>query len=62
MPIGVVLLCTTGMPRARVFWRAALGYEPGFLVLADPDGNRFRGVNLSHEDQDRSAPQPGGLS
>jgi hypothetical protein len=31
--------------------------DPDFVVLADPDGNRFCVVDLSHEDQE--LPQPG---
>jgi hypothetical protein len=29
-------------------------------VLADPDGNRFCIVDLSHEDQERGIPERGG--
>jgi catechol 2,3-dioxygenase-like lactoylglutathione lyase family enzyme len=134
LTIGVVVLGTTDMPRAQVFWRAALGYDlcqdgfggwstvleppggasgtrialqrsatqphdyprlhldlhvadaaeqqaeadrlvsigaervvwdnypddPDFVVLADPDGNRFCIVDLSHEDQERGIPERGG--
>ena len=28
--------------------------DPDFVVLADPDGNRFCVVDLSHEDQERT--------
>jgi catechol 2,3-dioxygenase-like lactoylglutathione lyase family enzyme len=30
--------------------------DPDFVVLADPDGNRFCVVDLSHEDQERTGP------
>ena len=30
--------------------------DPDFVVLADPDGNRFCVVDLSHEDQDQPGP------
>jgi catechol 2,3-dioxygenase-like lactoylglutathione lyase family enzyme len=30
--------------------------DPDFVVLADPDGNRFCIVDLSHEDQERTSP------
>lgn len=40
--IGSVVLNVGDVPRAMAFWAAALGYEPrDFVVLADPDGNRF---------------------
>ena len=29
--------------------------DPDFVVLADPDGNRFCVVDLSHEDQEQPA-------
>jgi hypothetical protein len=49
--VGVVVLGVTDVTRAADFWQAALGYpeDPDFVVLADPDGNRFCIVDLSHD-------------
>jgi hypothetical protein len=61
---GVLVIGVRDRARAERFWCAALGYEvrtlgysgwarlltpPGRTALADPEGNRFCVVDLSHE-------------
>ena len=60
LTIGVVVLGTTDMPRAQMFWRTALGYdlrEDGFggwsTVLEPPGGASGTRIALQ-----RSATQP----
>lgn len=47
LSIGSIVIRVDDLPRQLAFWQAALGYEPrrapdeDYVILADPEGNRF---------------------
>lgn len=55
LTLGTVVLGVDDFPRAKQFWMAALGHvprDPGddtFVVLADPEGNRFCVIDTGFE-------------
>ena len=51
--LGVARLVSIGAERVA---RDSYPDDPGFVVLADPDGNRFCVVDRSHEDQEPDGP------
>ena len=56
LTFGVVVLGATDRPRARRVDWDSYPDDPDFVVLADPDGNRFCVVDLSHEQPPPPAP------